>query len=370
MYNRQQVKTVAIAIPALHRPDLTARCIEFIQKQTLPPAEWEIVVIENEAQPDKILPDPLPPNTRRIELATNEGTTGSINRAVAATDSRYILLLNNDVELDSGYIAKLLAAFDTDSKLGFAVGKLLRATERDHLDGAGDAMLMAGGAYRLGHLDFDHGQFAQPMPALAGCGAAVLYRRETFIASGGLDPEFFAYLDDLDLAMRTQLMGYTGAYVPAAVAYHVGSATLGQPLHPRVVEYITRNQIYLLIKNYPRAILLRLLPRILVYQFLWMMSALRRGGRSPSSEPHGGAGAYFRGLTAAIRNRRSMHQKGRELMAQRRIGDADFLQRLRDSERQIYDWQQSLPIQERSSLLKFYFRLFGRPQGKQAFTSG
>ncbi len=111
MYNRQQsrVKTVTIAIPSLHRPDLTSRCLEFIQKQTLPPDCWEIVVIENSAQPGKMLPDPLPPNTRRIELPENEGTTGSINRAVAATESRYVLLLNNDVELDPDYLQKLVA---------------------------------------------------------------------------------------------------------------------------------------------------------------------------------------------------------------------------------------------------------------------
>jgi glycosyltransferase involved in cell wall biosynthesis len=67
------VKTVTIAIPALHRPDLTARCIEFIQQQTLPASEWEIIVIENEARPGEMLGDPLPRNTRRIELPINEG---------------------------------------------------------------------------------------------------------------------------------------------------------------------------------------------------------------------------------------------------------------------------------------------------------
>ena len=181
------MKTVAIAIPALHRPDLTARCIEFIQQQTLPADEWEIVVIENEARAGEMLPDPLPRNTRRIELPDNEGTTGSINRAVAATESRYILLLNNDVELEPDYLAKLVSALDGDPQLGFATGKLLRATQRTHLDGAGDAMLMAGAGYRLGHLDRDDGQFDRPMPVLAGCGAAVLYRREAFADAGGLD---------------------------------------------------------------------------------------------------------------------------------------------------------------------------------------
>ena len=48
-------------------------------------------------------------------------------------------------------------------------------------------------------------------------------------------------------------------------------------------------------------------------------------------------------------------------MAKRRITDDEFLARLRESERQIYDWQQSLPPEERSGLLKFYFRLFGKP---------
>lgn len=366
MYNHQQnrVKTVAIAIPSLHRPDLSSRCIEFIQKQTLAPDDWEIVVVENEARSGELLPDPLPRNTRRIDLPTNEGTTGSINRAVSATESRYILLLNNDVELAPDYLQKLVDVMDADPKLGFATGKLLRASQRTHLDGAADAMLMGGGAYRLGHGDEDRGQFDQPMRVLAGCGAAVLYRREAFMAAGGLDPEFFAYLDDLDLALRTELMGYGGFYVPDAVAYHVGSATLGEPMHPRIVELITRNQIYLVAKNYPRSVFVRLLPRIIVHQLLWMMLATIRRGNGPAVfpvSPDGGARAYFRGVLAAFRNRRSMRRKGRALLARQRIGDNEFLARLRDSERQIYDWHQSRPPSQRSTLLKFYFRLFGRP---------
>ncbi len=351
MYNSQQdrVKTVVIAIPALHRPDLTTRCIDFIQKQTLPTDEWEIVVVENEARAGEILPDPLPHNTRRIELPVNEGTTGSIDRAVAATQSRYVLLLNNDVELEPDYIEKLAGALDADPKLGFATGKLLRATQRTHLDGAGDAMLMAGAGFRLGHLDRDDGQFDRAMPVLAGCGAAVLYRREAFVASGGLDAEFFAYLDDLDLALRVQLLGYSGVYLPSAVAYHIGSATLGEPLHPHVIEFITRNQICLLTKDYPRPVFVRLLPRIAAYQFLWMMFAIRNGG----------AVSYLRGLHAAIRGRGSMRRKSRELMARRWIGDGDFLDRLRASERQVWEWQRSRAPGQRSSLLNVYFRLFG-----------
>lgn len=340
------MKTVTIAIPSLHRPDLTARCIAFIEKQTLSPDAWEVVVIENEATPGKVLPEPRPPNTRVIELATNEGTTGSINRAAAATQSRYILLLNNDVELEADYIEKLVTALEADLTLGFSTGKLLRATQRTHLDGAGDAMLMGGGGYRLGHFDLDHGQFSQSRSILAGCGAAVLYRRDVFEQAGLLDLDFFAYLDDLDLALRTQLLGYSGIYLPHAVAYHIGSATFGEVLHPRVIEYVTRNQFWLLAKNYPRSVFFRLLPRILLYQSSWFVFCVRRRGILP----------YLRGLLAAIRGLPGMLRKRADIMGNRRIADDEFISRLRASERQVYEWLQSQAPQDRSALLNLYFR--------------
>jgi GT2 family glycosyltransferase len=189
------------------------------------------------------------------------------------------------------------------------------------------------------------------MQILSGCGAAVLYRREAFVESGGLDPDFFAYLDDLDLALRVQLLGFGGLYLPDAVAYHVGSATLGQKLHPRVVEYITRNQIYLLTKNYPQGVFRKLRRRIIAYQILWALFAMGSGG----------IGAYLRGLRSVLRNRHSMRRKHLELMNKRRIGDDEFLQKIRASERQIHAWHIAQPAAKKSALLHLYFRLFGCP---------
>ncbi len=175
-----------------------------------------------------------------------------------------------------------------------------------------------------------------------------LYRRRPLSTAAVWTLTSSPILDDLDLALRTQLLGYRGSYVPDAVAYHIGSATLGNTLHPRVVEYITRNQIYLLIKDYPQAVFRRLLPRIVIYQCLWAFFAIRNGG----------LGAYLRGMRTAHQHRGIMRQKHNELIAKRRIGDDEFLQKLRHSERQIYAWQQSRSPKERSSLLNIYFRLF------------
>ncbi len=346
------MKTVTIIIPALHRPELTRRCIDFIQLQTLPRLEWEIVVVENEARSDSILPDPLPENTTRIELPTNEGTTGSINRAVAATSSKYLLLLNNDIEMQPDYLEVLVRTLEDEPQLGFAAGKLLSAKLRTHLDGAGDAMLIAGGAYRLGSMDEDRGQFDQALPILTGCGAAVLYRREAFEQCGGLDEDFFAYLDDIDLGLRAQLVGYGGVYVPQALAYHIGSATTGAVAHPRILELVTRNQLWLLAKDYPPAIVQRYLSRILVFQALWFGYVLRN---------RGGLGAYIRGIRAAVAKRSVMHSKRDELLRKRTISDSDFERLLIESERQVWKWHSSRAPEAQSGLLKTYFRIFGNP---------
>jgi len=345
------VKTVTIVIPALHRPDLTNRCLEFLSRQTLPAAEWEAVVVENEARSDSILADPLPPNTSRIELPVNEGTTGSINRAVAATSSKYVLLLNNDIELEPNYVETLVRTLDSDAHLGFAAGKLLRATQRTHLDGAGDAILIAGGAYRLGSMDEDRGQFDQPRPILTGCGAAVLYRREAFEQCGGLDADFFAYLDDIDLGLRAQRIGYGGMYMPQAAAYHIGSATTGDVVHPRILELVTRNQFWLLAKDYPPAIVQRHLSRILLFQALWFGYVVGKGG----------LGAYVRGIRAAFAKRSVMHKKRDELARKGTISDREFERLLIESERQVWDWHSSRPPTAQSGLLKTYFRIFGHP---------
>ena len=345
------MKTVTIAIPALHRPDLTQRCIEFIQRQTLPACEWEIVVIENEAQPESMLLDPLPPNTSRIELERNEGTTGSINRAVAGTASKYVLLLNNDIELEPDYLEVLVGTLDSDPRLGFAAGKLLRATQRTHIDGAGDAMLIAGGAYRLGTTEEDRGQFDRIAPVIAGCGAAVLYRREVFENCGYLDEDFFAYIDDIDLGLRSHWIGFRGIYVPQAVAYHIGSATIGAAVHPRIIEYVTQNQLWVLAKDYPGSLLRRFFPRILLFHLLWLAYAVRNGGLA----------AYLRGAFGAIRRLSAMRRKHLELMQKRRISDEEFESLLRDSERQVYEWHSTRPEEMRSGLLNTYFRVFGRP---------
>ena len=339
---------VCIIIPSLQRPDLVEHCLASLSKLTYPREQLEVILIENAA------PSQPPPldfrglTVRRILQRTNLGTTGSINQGASRTDSRHVLLLNDDVELEPAFLGLLTRALDENENLGFATAKLLNARFRQRLDGAGDAMLLGGGAYRLGHGDVDHGQFDEARPVLAGCGAAMLIRRSVFEELGGLDEKFFAYLDDVDLCVRAHLAGYRGIYVPAAVGYHVGSATLGGTVHPKIVSWMTRNQISLLLKNYPLRVLLRLLPRIVVYQLLWFLLSLKRGTTL----------AYIAGMAGAASLLVPILRERRLIMKSKKLSNAQFLALLRQSEQQIFDWHKARTATGRSSLLHIYFRLF------------
>lgn len=339
---------VSVIIPSLHRPDLLQRCLAALAQQTVPAEHFEVIIVENDARSDCMLPTPLPTNVHCIPLVENLGTTGSINRGLQQSSSEYVLLLNNDVEVDARFLEVLIAILEANPSFGFATGKLLNAHRRNVLDGAGDALLRGGGAYRLGHGDEDLGQFEQLAPIIAGCGAATLYRRSVLEQIQGLDEDFFAYLDDIDLGLRAHLAGYTGVYTPQAVAYHLGSATLGDAFHPRIAEFLTRNQLFLLLKDYPAGALCRLLGPIAIFQLLWLALMIRRGRLTP----------YLRGMTKALSEVPAMLVKRRRVMRSRRLSSAQFLALLRASERQIFDWQTGLHANTGSRLLSSYFRIF------------
>lgn len=296
------------------------------------------------------MPDPLPPQTRRLLLEKNLGFTGAVNRGVRESSSEYIFLLNNDVELAPDCLRILLDRLAGEPRSAAAGGKLLKATDHSLLDGAGDAMLLGGGSYRLGHGSPDTGSFDSNR-ALACCGAALLVRRAAFERLGGLDERFFAYLDDIDLALRARLAGFDIAYASEARAYHLGSATLGEPLHPRVFEWVTRNQIFLLLKDYPLALLFRLFPRIAIFQVLWFLRALREHKIT----------AWLRGAFGALRQAIPTFRSRNRIQNSRRMSTQELLQALRSSEAQVAAWQLSLPVGKRSRLLSIYFGLFGWP---------
>jgi GT2 family glycosyltransferase len=205
------------------------------------------------------------PDVQVVEHPRNRGVTAALNSCLqAGRGSEYVLLLNNDVELDERCVEELLAALRADPSLAVAQAKLVDFTRRDLLDGTGDTYSWSGIAHRRGQGEPDRGQYDGQRDVFGTCAAAAIYRAAAVLDVGEFDERLHALCEDVDWSFRARLAGYRCAYVPEAVAYHIGSASLG----PRVSEFTLyhnwRNQLWVIAKDYPAASLLRHCPDILM----------------------------------------------------------------------------------------------------------
>lgn len=347
-----QSPSVDVIIPTWDRDDLLQKCLDHLRQQTL--TSFRVVVVDNGNGNGRGSISALldaSPNVRWVRLGKNHGTAVAFNRGLGeCLDTKYVLLLNNDVELEPGCLAHLVRALEDNPHYSAAVPKLLQWANPKLLDGAGDEILLGGGAYRVGYGELDVGQYDKPESVFSACAAAVLYRRSFLDNLGGFDEDFFAYRDDVDLCLRAQLRGYRCIYVPQARARHRGSATLGSPFHPLVIRLSTRNQIFCLVKNYPTTVLFRVALRLIVFQILWVGLAIRKGRFL----------SWCGGVLGALRLLPAMWMKRRKVMGSSVLSDEEMLARFRESEERIRRWQESPHNQRPSRLLRLYFRIFKR----------
>jgi len=220
------------------------------------------------------------PQVDVLALPVNVGVTAALNAGLRAASAEFIALLNNDIELDPDFLAELLAALGAHPEAGSAAPKLLAFHDRGIIDGAGDTFHWAGAGWRRGHGERDIGQYEQSQPIFGACGGATVYRRTALDAVGLLDEDFFAFYEDVDWSFRAQLAGFGCRYVPSAVAYHVGSATIGKGDTDFTRYHIWRNGIWVVLKDYPLPLLALHLPRVAARQLenVWVAVRERKLG--------------------------------------------------------------------------------------------
>lgn len=169
------------------------------------------------------------PEVTVLRLPRNFGFGAAINAAVARSDAEIVVVMNDDVVCEPTAIDALIAPF-ADAAVGMAVGVLLDAENPRRIDSAGVTCDPAVGALDfmrgadIGELDRVAADAGGPLGPTGGLAA---YRRVAFDAVGGFDEGFFAYYEDVDLALRLRAAGWASRFVPAARGLHLGSATLG-----------------------------------------------------------------------------------------------------------------------------------------------
>ncbi len=283
---------VTVIVPHWNRRDLLASLLEGLRRQSSPVAE--ILVVDNGSS-DGSVEMAERWGARVLAMGRNAGFSAAVNRGIRECRSPWLAVVNNDVAPAPDWLERLLEAAARRPQVWFATGKLLSQFRRGLLDGTFDALSRSGCAWRAGNNRPDAPLWNRPRGIRFAPFTATLFRAALFDRAGLLDERFESYLEDVDFCLRCARHALWGLYVPAAVATHVGSATLG-PWHRETVRLISRNQLLLVAKHYPGRRLVRCAWPILVGQMLWGLVALR----------HGRGLAFLRGKLEGLRRFRAM----------------------------------------------------------------
>jgi GT2 family glycosyltransferase len=241
-----------------------------------------------------------------IRNTANRGFAPACNQGLAVAQAEHVVMLNNDTRPERAWLEQLLsAAGSKEERIGMIASKMLRAAAPDQIDSAGIAVDWAGIAW-----DWRGGETDQPrerdlVEIFGPCGGAALYNRRMLLDLGGYDADFFAYLEDVDLAWRARLSGWRCLFQPQARVLHAHSSTLGDA-SPFKRFLLGRNKVWLLAKNLPDADLRRYGPAMALYDLLAVGYGLAQRGDLAS----------LRGRLAGLASLRAVWPKRRRVQEQ------------------------------------------------------
>ena len=240
-----------------------------------------------------------------IRNAVNRGFAPACNQGLRVARSEHIVMLNNDTQPEPCWLEQMMATLEREPEVGMVSSKMLFAHDPGRINSTGIAVDWAGIAWdwRGGEADDPGEQAVQEI--FGPCGGAALYRRQMMLELGGFDEDFFAYLEDVDLAWRARLAGWRCLFQPQARVLHAHSATLGDA-SPRKRYLLGRNKVWLVVKDMPEPWFTRLLPAIVAYDGLAVGYGMATRGDLAGLQ---GRLAGLRGLPRTLAKRREVQAR-------------------------------------------------------------
>ena len=286
-------------------------CLDSLAAQSW--RDFEVVLVDNgSADGSKELVRESYPWVKLVELPENLGFAEGNNRGLQAAAGAYVVALNNDTRVEPDFLAELLAAAEASPRAGMVAAKMLNYFDPGRIDAIALKIGVNGLGYNIGVGERDAGQYGGDTKAFGPCGGAALYRRAMIEEVGFFDPDFFAYYEDFDLAWRGRLAGWGCVAAPRAVVYHVHSATSGQWSSFKVY-HTHRNKWYVIVKNWPAALVARHLPALLLADLAALGLAVLKGR----------GGAALRARLDFLLSLKSLMRKRGETKGRRKLSDPE-----------------------------------------------
>lgn len=239
---------VTIIIPNYNGYAFLADCLEALMPQV--DERVQVLVVDNGSTDQSVEFLKSYKGIKTCFLPENTGFCGAVNAGILASDTKYVILLNNDTKVLHGYVDALIETMEQDECIFSASARMLMMHAPECMDDAGDEYCALGWAFARGK-GKKASLYEEGTEVFAACGGASIYRRAVFDEIGVFDDHHFAYLEDIDIGYRARIHGYRNVYVPEAKVLHFGSGFSGSRHNAFKVKLSSRNSVYLPWKNMP-----------------------------------------------------------------------------------------------------------------------
>jgi len=240
---------VSIITINFDHPEVTCQLLESLRKISYP--NIEVIVVDN-ASPndDPAMIKATYPEITFIQSRENLGFAGGNNLGIRVARGKYVLLLNNDTEVEPGFMEPLVSKFEADKNMGAASPKIKFFHSPDTLQFTGvspvNPYTVRSHGYGFGVKDT--AQFEEDSLTNFVHGAAMMVPMEVIRKVGLMAECYFLYYEELDWATRIKNAGYELWYVHNSLVLHKESISTGK-MSPLKVYYMKRSRLIYLRRN-------------------------------------------------------------------------------------------------------------------------
>jgi GT2 family glycosyltransferase len=248
------------------------------------------------------------PQARLLPLGKNHGFTGGIAAGVARSPARNVIFLNNDTVPQLDWLGTLVQSIEDAPEDVISIGGKIVDMSGQLIDFVGGMMTFDGHAFQNG-FRFPIGSRGEPKcgeELFFACGGNMISRRQPFLALGGFDDDYFAYLEDVDYGWRSWMAGHRILYEPRASVRHASSATSGRLGAFERGVLFERNALQTVLKDYQDD-LLRDVAGSVFYAYLYRLhhyaTSRNRNAAELKREPLSATAVARNGFWSRLRRR-------------------------------------------------------------------
>lgn len=227
---------VSIVIPVHNQWDFTHSCLASIIQHS-GDVEYEIIIADDVSTDRTVDIDQLVTGVTVVRNTTNLGFLRNCNNAAMAARGKYLLFLNNDINVQPGWLLPLVTLMETDQSIGITGSKLVYPDGM--LQEAGGIIWKDASGWNFGWRDNpENPEYNYVKDADYISGASIMVRRDLWEKVGGFDERYApAYFEDTDLAFQARSLGYRVVYQPKSVVVHFEGVSHGKDVATGVKAY-------------------------------------------------------------------------------------------------------------------------------------